>query len=180
MNILKLDIVDLYIKKNLNELFVMNKKNILRFHMVSILLLNSIFFPLNADNPHIAKSKTKIKDFKLLISHISNKDVKWEIRGDMLTPSIVHSEICKLLVKERNIGSIPFLLKALKDDDKFIVAHVILTKMLLSSMWLGIDNWNHLNLKNARKKPKEEKKKIIKLWNEFPLSKIKPFKTNVF
>ena len=125
-----------------------------------------------------SSEKTHKKETEFLVSKIKNDDIKW-IRTEFSIIPSVKGEFARSIIVRRNIMNIPLLLKALNDNDKFIVAHVILSRMLLSTIIRSDKTWNHLNVENAVENPEDEKKKIIKFWSELPLSKINPPKKHI-
>lgn len=158
-----------------------NKSLILRknFFLIFIIYLTMINTFSGFGGGRIAPKENKqrtIDHYKILVSEISNSDLTWFRYGsfNVLACSASKSKAGTILIKEKNIRSIPFLLEALNDNDKFIIAHMILTRLTLSKIKINKKTWNHLNLENAKKNPEEEKKKVVKFWNEFTIDKINP------
>lgn len=77
-----------------------------------------------------------------IIVNLSNTDIRWDGTFVGLAPTVVSDSARQLLASGEVI--IPYLVKALEDDSKFVVAHVVLT--LVSGVEYHTMPWNGLKV----------------------------------
>lgn len=95
-----------------------------------------------ADQPTTDRSS----DVADLIIQLSNSDVKWDGNRFGLMPILTGTAAQQLL--DAGDEAVPGLLEALSDPDKFVAAHVILTK-LSGVEYTALPDWNGLSVNLA-------------------------------
>src|SRR5687767_7202188 len=75
------------------------------------------------------------------VAQIKNSDVDFqgEYPGIVEYISGASKEVGKI-----GVGAVPFLYEALKDPNRYVAAHVLLTHLVLKKRKLGTKDWNHL------------------------------------
>jgi hypothetical protein len=87
---------------------------------------------------------------KSLLFHLSNNDIKWGGGKVGLEPTVTGKPGEMLLSRGKSIT--PYLLRGLKDPDKFAACHVLLTKVNLDGYFpLDFKKWNGLTVKRKGK-----------------------------
>jgi len=80
-----------------------------------------------------------------LVFHLSNDEVKWTVGDEGLCPELTGIPSKKLLKCGRSENEL--ILRAMKDENKFVAAHVLLTKINLDDYYpLNDKVWNRLKV----------------------------------
>ncbi len=114
---------------------------------------------------------TRDADPLSLVARLRNADVTWDGNYFGLQPTIEGKTAKQLLVLGKQAS--PALRKALSDTDKFVAAHVLLTKTEEKEYQVSGSHWNNLKVDlhadGTVDLHPEQIEKIIAMWNKGPI-----------
>lgn len=100
-----------------------------------------------------------------------NSEVQWDGTFIGLKPSMANSEEIEQQIRENSSEVKKSLMMALADHERYISAHVLLTKFYGSSSNIDAGQWNglHVNLKASGDVEYQEsdQEALIRQWNNF-------------
>lgn len=117
--------------------------------------------------------KAELEKLTETISGIHNTDIWWGMGHFRLTPFPEKQAKQALRIsKKHKAEASNILFELLKDDDKYMTAHFILTKINLKSYKLNRYHWNHLRVKSITNDgiltcEDGNKEKIIDFWKQW-------------
>lgn len=127
----------------------------MRISALIIFLVGSALSVSAAEDSRVREAVARIKN--------SDVDFQGEYPGIMTYVSGASKEINKI-----GVEAVPFLYEALKDPNRYVAAHVLLTNIVLKKFVLSSKHWNHLVIDDfgpaSNRTVKDQRVAIDKFW----------------